>query len=224
MRKFYITLALVAVGGAVVVGSSMSNGTAASEAVDLGAIGDDELIDLGRGYTYGDEDAPITIMEFADFQCPACREFAMGVKPQLDMAYIRSGQVKLIFHDFPLEMHPNAFLAARAARCAEDQGQFSAYHDGLFASQRDWSPRRDPQGSFHDLAVDLSLDEGRFRSCLQSDAHADVVTANKQLGQRLGVSSTPTLVVQLADGSIQRLGSFSFAAIQALVESGDGNE
>ena len=78
---------------------------------------------MAKGVTKGPEDAPITIVEFGDFQCPACGAFAQQVKPQIELAFVESAQAKFVFYDFPIVSgHPNAFLAARAARCAEDQG------------------------------------------------------------------------------------------------------
>ena len=225
MKKFYLILGLVALVGAGVMVSSMGGGGAvASEPVDLGQIADQELIEMAQGQIYGDPNAPVTIMEFGDYQCPACGSFALAIKPQIDLAYIESGQAKLVFHDFPLTMHPHAFIAARAAWCASDQDSYFEYHDALFRAQRDWSPEGDPSGTFADLAEELGLDVGAWSACYESDKYADVVTANQQLGLRMGVGGTPTLFVHRGSGSVQRLGGFQFADVQAAMEAGSGND
>lgn len=225
-KWFYGVLAGAAVGGAVVVAMTLGGGRGepASEPVELGEIADQELVDLAQGVVYGNPDAPITIMEFGDYQCPACGQFAQLVKPRLDLTYIETGQAKLVFHDFPLASHPHAFLAARAARCAGDQDRYFEYHDAVFRTQREWSRLRDAAGHFVDLAEETGLDEGAFRGCLESDLHADVVTANLRLGQLLGVGGTPTIFVHHGgSGPAQRLGGFQFLDVQRAIEAGGAN-
>ncbi|NIR59140.1 MAG: thioredoxin domain-containing protein, partial [Gammaproteobacteria bacterium] len=102
-----------------------------------------------------------------------------------------------VYYDFPLtEIHAHAVLAARAGRCASDQGKFWEYHDLVFARQSSWAYARSaPVDAFRDYAEQLGLDGGAFQACLESDAHADVVTANRLLGERLGVPGTPTVII-----------------------------
>jgi len=224
MKKFYMILGLVAVIAVVAVGFSMRGGTAVSEPVDLGEITDEDLVAMAEGVVFGDPEAPVTIMEFGDYQCPACASFALAVKPQVDLAYIETGQAKLVFHDFPLQMHPHAFVAARAVRCAGDQDQYFAYHDAIFRNQQTWSPKSNPVGDFVDIAGDVGLDQGAFRRCLESDRHAQVVSANQRLGERLGVGGTPTLFVHTGDGPAQRLGGFQFIDVQRAMEAAQEND
>ena len=224
MKKFYMILGVVAVVAVGALGMSMRGGAVVSEPVDLGDISNEDLVALAQGMVYGDPDAPVTIMEFGDYQCPACGSFATAIKPQVDLAYIETGQAKLVFHDFPLSGHPNAFPAARAARCAGDQNQYFPYHDALFRNQQRWSPKGNPAGDFVDYAGELGLDEGAFRRCLESDRHADVVTANQQLGMRLGVGGTPTLFVHDGEGPAARLGGFQFIDVQRAMEAAAQND
>ena len=224
MKKFYMILGLVAVAAVVAVGFSMRGSAAVTEPVDLGDIPDEDLIALAQGVVYGDPDAPVTIMEFGDYQCPACASFALSVKPQVDLAYIETGMAKLVFHDFPLQMHPHAFVAARAVRCAGDQDQYFPYHDVIFRNQGQWSPKSNPVGDFVDLAGDIGLDEGAFRRCLESDRHAEVVSANQRLGERLAVGGTPTLFVHDGSGAAQRLGGFQFIDVQRAMEASEANQ
>lgn len=224
MKKFYIILGVVAVAGIGALVNSLGGVDAVAEPVDLGELGNDELVDLAQGMVYGDPNAPITIMEFGDYQCPACGSFAGAIKPQIDLAYIESGQAKLIFHDFPLEGHPHSFIAARAVRCAGDQEQYFAFHDAIFRNQQSWSPKGNPGADFVDIAGGLGLDEGAFKGCLESDRHADVVSANKRLGELMGVSGTPTLFVHNGQPPAQRLGGFQFVDVQQAIEAIGAND
>ena len=224
MKNFYIVLGVVAVAGAVVVGLALRGGTPVIEPVDLGEITDQELVDLAQGVVYGNPDAPITIMEFGDYQCPACGYFALSVKPFVDTDYIETGQAKLVFHDFPVDdLHPHAFLAARAVRCAGDQERYFEYHDEVFRTQMEWSPTENPAGHFKDLAKDIGLDARAFGRCLDSDMHADVVTANRRLGERLGVGGTPAIFIQEGQ-ALRFIGGFEYTHVQQAMEAvGSGN-
>lgn len=223
MTKFYMILGVVAVVGIAAIGytvRSNSMGSAVSEPIVIeGLEGDMErLVELAQGVTKGDEDAPITIVEFGDYQCPGCGGFAMSVKPQIELMLVETGRARFVFYDYPLtQIHPNAFLAARAARCAEDQGRFWEYHDLVFRSQTSWSADQNAVGSFIDYAGSLSLDEDTFEGCLRSDRHADVVTANMQLGAQLGVSGTPTVLIN-GGGGLRRIGNYDYQSILSVIE------
>ena len=175
--------------------------------IDLEINDMSELADRAPGIHVGDENAPITILEFADFQCPGCMAFAGTVKPQVDVAFVESGAVKFVFYDFPLtSIHPHAFLAARAGRCADEQGAFWEYHDEIFRNQSAWSfSAAPPSGAFEDYAAQVGLDQGDFRSCLRGDRYADVVTANMQLGQGLGVTGTPSVLITRGGRDVRRV-------------------
>lgn len=161
----------------------------------------EELIEMAQGVSSGNPDARVTIMEFGDYQCPACQNFFRQAKPILDVSYIQPGRVQFVFYDFPLEAtHPNAFLAARAARCAGDQDRYWEYHDRLFQDQLSWSLKADPVGDLVGYAEDLGLVRATFRACLRSDRHADVVSANQVMALQLGVQTTPTVMLDAGDG------------------------
>lgn len=221
MRNFYIIILAVAAAGGVVLYYAMRGGTPVVEPVDLGDLEQQELIALAQpAGVYGDPDAPVTIMEFADYQCGACKQFGLFVKPQVDLAYIDTGRAKLVLHDFPI-LSPHAFVAARAARCAGDQDRYFEYHDQVFHTQEDWAPLSSAVGHFKDLAKELQLDTRDFNACLQSDRHADVVTANMRLGDALGVTGTPTLFVHRGGSDVVRLGGSGFLDVEHAIE-GDG--
>jgi protein-disulfide isomerase len=226
MTRFYVVLGVVALVGVAAVGYSVSSkamGTAVAEPVDLDIPDLGTLVSLAKGVERGNPDAPVTILEFADYQCPACGQYAMMIKPQVDLQLVESGRAKYVFYDFPLvQSHPGAFLAARAARCAGEQDAYWTYHDELFRQQNRWTAERSPAGLFVDYAVSLGLDEDEFGSCLRSDRYADVITANLELGRQLGVSGTPTFMVSSGQGMATRLPDWYFDSFESAVAEAEG--
>ncbi|MGH7460032.1 MAG: DsbA family protein, partial [Longimicrobiales bacterium] len=156
-----------------------------------------QLMAKAQGVKVGPDNAPIRILVFSDFMCPGCKAFATVVEPGMREEYIKTGKVQLVYHDFPLSPnHKWSFVAARAARCAQDQNKFWEFHDMLFNKQSAWSfERTTPTATFEGYARELKLDEDAFSDCLNSDKHAELVTANKALGEQLGVNHTPTLLM-----------------------------
>lgn len=222
MNKLYIVLGAVAVIGIAVavysVGSSALSDAATAPVEVEGLENSERLVELAQGVTLGDENAPVTIVEFGDYQCPGCGSFASSVKPQIELQLVDQGRAKFVFYDFPLvQIHPHAFLAARAARCAGEQDRYWDYHDILFRMQPRWSGQANAIGAFMDYAASVELDEGAFEDCLQSDRYADVVTANMELGAQLGVSGTPTVMVN-AGGQVRRVNGDFMSIAQAVEE------
>lgn len=222
INRLYWVLGGVAVLAVAIFGYTLGTsalGTAATAPVELPVMDSEELVAMAQGVTTGDPDAPITIIEFGDYQCPGCGAFALQVKPQLELNFVQSGEAKFIFYDFPLtSIHPHAFLAARAARCAGDQDLFWEYHSALFRNQSTWASQQSVVGSFMDYAEEVGADADAFESCLKSDRHAEVVTANMRLGEQLGISGTPTVMMNRAGGTARRLSNFDFASIQQVME------
>jgi len=209
MTRFYWLLGAVAILGIGIVGYAVvSKREDPTVSQPIGVVGLEDpgtLMSLARGVEKGDAQAPITIVEFGDFQCPVCGEFERLVKPFIDAEFVNTGRAKFVFYDFPLSIHPNAFLAARAARCAEDQGKFWEYHDNLFQNQSEWSPILSPAGIFEDYAALVGLEPGTFGSCLRSDRHAGLVTANMALATQLQAPGTPTIMVRRGRGVGRRV-------------------
>lgn len=143
-------------------------------------------------HVIGDPDAPITIVEFTDFQCPFCARHQAQTFPQIMENYIETGIVRYVYKDFPLQaIHPQATIAAEAARCAGDQGQYVEMHDLLFEFQSDWSVDN-PVPVFVDLGQQLGLDIETFQSCVESRGYQTAVLADLQEGTQFGVTGTPT--------------------------------
>lgn len=221
LKGFYILLAAVAVIGLGWIGWSVTNrgGGAALDPVPLTDIADTEaLLRQAEGVSIGSTaaDAP-PVLVFSDFTCPACRIWVQLVEPQLKQEYVQTGLIRYVYYDFPLGgqgQHRYGFLAARAARCANEQGKFWEFHDLLFGRQGEWSyARRPPVEEFVEYSRMLSMDADAFEACVDSDKYADVVTANRVLGDQLGVGGTPTVFVggrQVAEWS-------NYEAVKALV-------
>lgn len=198
-KLFYGVLAVIAVVGigSIVYASTRSAGMA-TEPLDMSQVTDAEsLLQRAQPVHLGDENAPIQMFVFSDFMCPACGVWSSRVEPHVKREFVETGKVRLTYYDFPLGgAHKYSFAAARAARCASDQGKFWDYHDRLFGSQQQWSYSAGmPTDFFLQYATELGLDMDAFESCLRSDQHAEVVTANKVLGETLGVGGTPTIFV-----------------------------
>jgi protein-disulfide isomerase len=136
----------------------------------------------------GKADAPVTVVEFSDFQCPFCQR----VWPTLKQLRTKYGdRMRLVWKDFPLtQIHPQAFVAAQAGNCAREQGKFWEYHDTLFGHQS--ALQRDDLKKY---AADLGLDAAKFNQCLDSSKYEARVQTALGVGGQLGISSTPTVFV-----------------------------
>jgi protein-disulfide isomerase len=135
----------------------------------------------------GPENAPVTIVEFTDYQCPYCHR-AQDVIDQVLERY--EGKVRLVHLDFPLDNHPGAVPAARAARCAAEQGRFWDYHRSLMKEKGSLD-----QDDLARRAATLKLDTGDFAECLASDRHLETIQAEFQQGSDLGVTGTPAYFI-----------------------------
>ena len=162
----------------------------------------------------GPEDAPVTIVEFSDFECPFCQRSAEEVLPLILEQYPE--QVRLVYRDFPLtQIHPQALPAALASECADDQGKFWEYHDLLFANQSALD-----DASLKAYAAQVGVDEAVFDQCYTSQEHLDEVRVDYQDGVTYGVSGTPAFFVNgLRIVGAQPFAVFQQAIDQALAES-----
>jgi protein-disulfide isomerase len=135
----------------------------------------------------GPQDAPVTIVEFGDFQCPYCGRSEDTLK-QLRTKY--GDKIKLVYMDFPLPMHANALDAAKAARCANEQGKFWPYHDQLFANQTKLAP-----ADLKNYAKQVGLNTAKFDSCFDKAKYEAGVRQDVQEGQKLGLDGTPSFFI-----------------------------
>jgi protein-disulfide isomerase len=136
----------------------------------------------------GPANAPVTLVEFSDFQCPFCQRVMPTLK-RLKEAY--GDRIRIVWKDFPLtEIHPEAFKAAEAGNCAHEQGKFWEFHDVMFGNQQALQPE-----SLKKYAADLGLNVTTFATCLDTAKHNDRVQAQMGVGNSLGVTSTPATFV-----------------------------
>lgn len=225
MKLFYsalVAIALIGVAAIVYATTRARGGSMATEPLQMSTITNaSELTARAKGISLGAANAPVDIRVFSDFECPSCATWAGQIEPLLKAEFITPGKVRLTYYDFPLyPQHKSAFAAARAARCADDQGKFWEYHDRLFGTQRQWGYNKSIQvDHFIAIAREVGLDTRTFESCLQSDQHAELVTTNKMLGEVLRVSGTPTVFLngrQLKDWS-------DYSAVRAAVHAAGGS-
>jgi protein-disulfide isomerase len=140
--------------------------------------------------TLGSADAPVTIIEFTDLQCPYCARFARDTFPELRRRYVDTGKVHFVSRDLPLSFHPYALPAAVAARCAGEQGRFWEYREALFRGQS-----RLADAPYDELARRFGLDVPRFAACRNEPAMLARVEDDAAVAAHNGISSTPTFVV-----------------------------
>lgn len=223
LRRFYIVFAAVALVGIGAVGYSVgSRALGGAATVPLALDGTDDphrLMELAVPVVDGEESAPITIMVFGDYLCGHCATFSLRERPRLLTEYVRTGKARLVFYDFPLNPETGTFLAARAARCAGDQGRFWEFHDQLYRSQITWGMDSSKAGVFQKYAEDMGLDADQFRTCLNSDRHAMEVSANRELAVALGISGTPSVLVGTGQGMSRRVRDYLYETIREAVES-----
>jgi len=161
----------------------------------------------------GDKNAPITIIEFSDFQCAFCERFYTQSFGQIKSKYIDTGKVKFVYRDFPLtSIHPNAEPAAEAAECANEQGKFWEMHDLLFGKQEEWSDIGVPK--FKEYAKGIGLDTDKFNNCLDSSKYKDEISKDEQDGIAAGVRGTPAFFIN----GIPLSGAQPFTAFDALIQ------
>jgi len=142
----------------------------------------------------GDPDAPVTIIEFADFQCPYCGRFFAETKPQIDEQYMQSGKVRFAYFNFAF-LGPESNWAAEAAECAADQDKFWEYHDKLYDSQSGENQGAFNKDNLKQFAEELGLDASAFNECLDSGKYSQLVQDESSLASSIGVRSTPTFLI-----------------------------
>lgn len=151
--------------------------------------------DISNRPVLGDEDAPVTIVEYSDFECPFCQRFFQDTYPQLKEQYIDTGKAKLVYKDFPLpNIHPMAEPAAIAGKCVyrlSDSETFFEYHDTIFNNQGGLS-----EASLEQWATDLGVSQSEYQSCIENPEVKEQVDADFNEGSEFGISGTPSFVIE----------------------------
>jgi protein-disulfide isomerase len=191
MPLFYALLALITIGGVALLLSN-ANGRATAPTAGKTIVSSVPLDSLP---SRGNANAPVTVVEYADFQCPACGTFATTLEPGIVKDYIDSGKIKFVFHDFPLSQHKNAIAAAEAARAAGDQNAFWQMHDLLYTRQAEWQDLAQPDAQFLAYAQQLNLDTNAFSQSLSSHKHQAEILQARDAANKAGVDHTPTFTI-----------------------------
>lgn len=143
---------------------------------------------------FGPEDAPITIVEFSDFECPFCKKFRDETFDRLIAEY--EGKIRFVYRDLPLiSLHPRAQVAAEVGECAHEQAKFWLMHDLLFANQNVWKKAGNPFDHFTQYAQDLNMDLESFKECLREGRYAGEVQADMQEALSYNITGTPTFII-----------------------------
>jgi protein-disulfide isomerase len=200
-----VIVALVAVALIVLLDQGADSSQAASDAVALEK-------------SYGADDAPVVVVEYADFQCPYCQQFAVGAGRRLKEDYTDQGQVRFVFRHFAF-IGDESTWAAEASECANEQGHFWEYHDKLFEEQAGENQGAFGQDNLKRFAAELGLDSEQFDECLDSGKYSSQVRDEFGEAQRRRVNSTPSILV---DGQLIQNGS-SYQVLQAAVEAALGS-
>ena len=177
------------------------------------------------GYPYrGAPDAPITLYEYSDYQCPFCSRYFVQTEPAIDESYVRSGKVRVVFRDFPLaELHPNAPPAHVAANCVADQGAEAYWqmHGLLFQTQSAWNSLADPMSYFTELAQQVGVDMTVFNSCVESGDKEPIIAAGIAEARAKGFSGTPSfqLVRAATDEAFPLVGAQPYDQFSAMLDT-----
>lgn len=173
-----------------------------------------------RGYIYGDSTAPVQIIEFADFECPACGQFATITEPDVRTRLVDTKQAYIRFLDFPLPMHRNTWDASHAAACADEQGKFWQMHDRLFSGQDEWNGEATsrPKSAFMRYAKELALNEPQFEKCWDDRKFQSRIADNRAEAERRQVGQTPTFII----GNKMIPGALGYDDIRKAVDAARG--
>lgn len=206
-RLWYLLGALAAVALLAACGapratvSDASSASAASAAAPANAPAGDTWQGIPVGITAaglpfkGDPNAPVTLNEYSDFQCPFCSRFFVNTEPGIIENYVKPGTVRMVFQDLPLEeLHPNALAAHEVARCVADQGapRFWGMYDALFQAQSEWAEQADPMPTFERLTSEVGADVDALKACVAEGSKQAAITQSVEEAGKLGLDGTPS--------------------------------
>lgn len=167
----------------------------------------------GSAAVKGSQDAPITIVEFSEYECPFCKRYVDETYGQIMADY--GDKIRYIFHDYPLAFHAHAASMALAARCAGEQDAYWDYHDILFDKNEEWTALDNVDAQVVEYAEDLDLDGEQFSGCYSSKKYQQAVDDDLALGQQVGVSGTPTFFIN----GKKLVGAHPYESFKELIDS-----
>lgn len=187
MKKYYFLIPIIigSIAGLIVVAGTADN--------DSNILTISKLTDNGSPIM-GDPDAPITILEWGDYQCTFCYKFHQDTLDIINEEFIKTGKVKVIFKDFPLN-GPDSKLAAESSYCAHDQGKYWEYHDHLYEN---WAGERTgwiTREALSEFAKSINLDTAEFNKCLNESKHENKINSIYEFGKQIGIDATPSFLV-----------------------------
>jgi protein-disulfide isomerase len=213
-KAFFWILGLIALIGVAALGYVASRPKSSTVVAD---VADTTNAGPAQGYLIGKVDAPVKILEFADFECPSCGGWATVTEPDVRSRIINAGLANLTYYDFPLTQHRNTIAASNAAACADEQGKFWQMHDRLFQAQDEWNGEstEQPKPFFKRYASEVGLDVQKWESCYDARKYQKRISANLADGIRRGVNSTPSFII----GNKLYAGMRTYDEMKMLVDS-----
>lgn len=193
MKRFYLILVAVAVVGALWL--VLAAGDRPAVGLSWDGPAPQPAADGFNGFVAGSDSAPVEIVEFLDFECPACANFAVIQFPTVREQLVSKGRVRWRSRDYPLPGHKYSRFAAHAAHCGGEQNKYWEMHDQMFENHGWAQTGRDPSGLFRDMAQRAGMDVARYDECMKSGRYAGRIEASRLEGERLGVGGTPTFFV-----------------------------
>jgi protein-disulfide isomerase len=214
--KLILPVAIL-LAGIMISGSILYNRLAAGQALIAGNTqkqGQPVKVDLGSSPFLGNKNAPVTVVEFGDFQCPFCRSYFQNNQPSIINEYVNNGKVKFVWKDYAF-LGQESMWAAEAARCASDQNKFWEYHNYLYSHQSSENSGAFSKNNLKKFAQTLGLDSTKFNSCLDSDQYAGDIQKETQYGNSIGVGGTPASII---NGTFIS-GAVAYSEIKAAIEA-----
>jgi len=177
-------------------------------------------IDLTNAMILGDAKAPVTIVEYADYQCPFCERYYQQDQKMFISQYVNSGKARFVWKDYAF-LGQESVWAAEAARCANDQGKFWEYHSYLFSHQGAENSGAFSKANLKKFASALGLNASQFNTCLDTDKYISAVQQETQSGSAIGVSGTPATFINgqlVADSNGNSVGAAPFSTFKAIID------
>ena len=204
---------LIGIAGVVVVGGVLLAIFFNPQPKEPGSKVDSQGLVRDTSHMTGKNDAKVTIVEFGDFQCPACAAAEPNVE-KLMSDYKGNDNVNFVWRNFPLDtIHPNAQIGAEAGEAAAEQGKFWEMYKALYEKQTEWSELPDPLDKLVNYAQDLGLDANKFRDEVSTRRFSDVISADVKDGNSLGVNATPTIYI-----NGEKMDSYQYDPLKAKIE------
>lgn len=223
VNKLYVIIPILAVAAAAVAIAFAS--TSPDDSIDITDMSkpntdDPRLSAFATGSPIlGSLDAPITMVEFGDYQCLNCNRYFHNTEHEVLMNYVETGRLKIIFMDFAF-IGPDSIIAAQAAHCAEEQDMYWQYHDELFNNWNGENTGWASKDNLKKFAANIGLDLKSFNECLDSGKYATKVEHNMNIGRQLGVSGTPTFFIFKSSGDVQKIvGSQPYSTFSTVLDS-----